>query len=397
MAETASQKLRILYDRNLLLGDKLFRRLGRARAIDGRNIRREDLANCDLLFVRSTCRIDGALLEGTPVRFVGSGVAGTDHLDFEALSRLGITVATAPGCNAESVADYVVAALLTFAERQQISWEKRTLGIVGVGHVGTIVKRFAEEALGMQTLCCDPPRKDAGDWQARDFVSYEELLRQADVITFHTPLTHEGPYKTCGLFSGPVVRQVKPGALLLNFARGPICDNALLTAMLTTGQLSEAAIDCWEGEPDYQPGLAMLASLTTPHIAGHAFEGKANGTWAVYKAACEFLERPVGRLPVYPDAPVSSLRLNCEDFSDQAILREAVKATCDIEADSARFRAAYSDTPAGRREAFDFQRKNYPLRRLFNATTLILSHPSASLVRKLEVLGFNVVVPPSEA
>ena len=395
MPSASDPKLRILYDRNLVLGNRLFHRLGRTRLCDGRTLTKADLAKCDLLFIRSTCRVDEALLAGTPVRFVGSGVAGIDHLDFPALKRLGITVASAPGCNAESVADYVVAALLTLSERQMYPLEGTTLGIVGVGHVGSIVKTFAEEALGMRTLCCDPPRQDAGDWQARDFVSYEELLARSDFITFHTPLIEEGPYKTRGLFSGPVVRKVKPGAVLLNFARGPVCDNALVATMLSTGLLSDAAIDCWEGEPDYAPELAMLAALTTPHIAGHAFEGKANGTWAVYQAACSFLGQESGACPKYPDAPVSSLVLNCDGFSDQAILREAVRATCDIEGDSARFRAAFSDEPARRKAAFDDLRRNYPLRRLFRATSLILRHSTPTLRHKLETLGFNLILPPS--
>ena len=255
-----SAPLRILYDRNLALGPRLFPRLGRARAIDGRALTRADLADCDLLFVRSTCRLGAPLLEGTPVRFVGSGVAGTDHIDFPALRALGIQVATAPGCNAESVADYVVAALLAIGERQGRDWAGATLGIVGVGHVGSVVKRFAEEALGMKTLCCDPPRKDDGDFRARGFVPLEDLLPEADAVTLHVPLNEDGPYRTRGLIAGPVARRFKPGAVLLNFARGPVCDDALVATMLEAGLLSDAAFDCWEGEPDYPPELARLAA-----------------------------------------------------------------------------------------------------------------------------------------
>lgn len=380
--------MNILYDRNMLLGNRLFSRLGKARAIDGRTLTQADLRDCDLLFVRSTCRLTADLLAGTPVRFIGSGVAGTDHIDFTALKTLGIPVVTAPGCNAESVADFVMAALLCIGERQQRTWAGATLGIVGVGHVGKIVKRFAEEVLGMKTLCCDPPRKDDGDWQARDFVSLDELLPQADVITFHTPLNLSGPYQTAGLYAGPRVRRTKPGAVLLNFARGPVCDNALLATMLSAGMLSDAAIDCWEGEPDYSADLAALAALATPHIAGHAYEGKADGTWAVYQAACDFLGVEPGNKPRYPVAPAAKLRIDCAGLTDEAILRTALRATCDIEGDTARFRAAYAQDAETRRANFDALRKNYPLRRLFGATTVTLLHPSETIERKLQALGF---------
>lgn len=384
--------LRILYDRNLALGARLFPRLGRARAIDGRALTHADLAACDLLFVRSTCRLDAALLEGTPVRFVGSGVAGTDHIDFAVLRALGIPVATAPGCNAESVADFVVAALLAIGARQGRDWAGATLGIVGVGHVGSIVKRFAEEALGMRTLCCDPPRKDDGDFRARDFVSLDELLPQADVVTLHTPLNDDGPYRTRGLIAGPTARRFKPGAVLLNFARGPICDDALVAAMLTAGLLSDAAIDCWEGEPDYPAALAALAATATPHIAGHAFEGRANGTLAVYQAACDFLGVEPGPMPRFPPAKPATLTLDCAGLPDAQALRQAVRVACDIEADTARFRAAYSDDAALRRARFDALRRDYPHRRLFGATKLRLRNASPALAAKFRALGFPVTL-----
>ncbi len=384
--------MKIVYDRNMPLGAELFSRLGKATAVEGRTLTAKELKKVDLLFLRSTTKINAELLEQTPVKFVGSGVVGTDHIDFAALRSRGIQVATAPGCNAESVADYVIAALLTLGEKQGRNWEGATLGIVGVGHVGSIVKRFAEEALGMKTLCCDPPRVDDGDFRARDFVSYETVLSQADVITFHTPLIEEGPYKTRGYFSGPIVRKVKPGAVLLNFARGPICDNALVATMVGAGLLSDAAMDCWEGEPDYSPELASVAALTTPHIAGHAYEGKAEGTWMVYEAACEFLDKDPGDKPAYPPAPVAKLKIDCTDKPDQAILREAVKATCDIEGDTKRFRQAYSDVAEERKARFDELRKNYPHRRHFDATTVTLVAPSPTIEAKLAALGFSVKV-----
>ena len=382
----------ILYDRNMVLGEELFPRLGKAKAIEGRSLTAKDLAKTDLLFIRSTCRVNEALLQNTPVRFIGSGVVGTDHIDFAATRARGIQVAAAPGCNAESVADYVIAALLVIGERQQRSWQGATLGIVGVGHVGRLVWKFAEQALGMKVIGCDPPRQEDGDFMARDFISYEQLLEQADVITFHVPLNKEGPHKTVGMFAGPIVRKVKPGAVLLNFARGPVCDNALVATMLGAGLLSDAAIDCWEGEPDYSPELAAVAALTTPHIAGHAYEGKANGTLQVYQAACAFLGKDPGDTPAFPPAEVAALTIDCTDKSDEAVMRIAVRATCDIEGDTARFRAAFDGNVDRRKANFDALRKNYPFRRLFSATTLTLLNPSPTIEAKLTALGFQVII-----
>ena len=382
--------MKILYDKNMVLGDELFARLGEATAIEGRTLKSEALTDVDLLFIRSTCRVNEALLSDTSLRFIGSGVVGTDHIDFNATRARNIQVVAAPGCNAESVANYVIAALLVIGERQKRSWQGATLGIVGVGHVGRLVWKFAEQALGMKVIGCDPPRQEQGDFAARDFISYESLIEQADVITFHVPLTPDGPHKTVGMFSGPIVRKVKPGAVLLNFARGPVCDNALVATMLGAGFLSDAAIDCWEGEPDYSPDLAAVAALTTPHIAGHAYEGKANGTIAVYQAACKFLGVEPGELPAFPPAPVPELEIDCAGKTDEAVMRIAVQATCDIEGDTARFRASFDSDVTKRKANFDALRKHYPFRRLFSATTLILQHASPELEQKLLSIGFQI-------
>ncbi|MEG1479530.1 MAG: 4-phosphoerythronate dehydrogenase [Kiritimatiellia bacterium] len=379
--------MNILYDRNMLLGKTLFSRLGDARPCDGRTLTPADLKGVDLLFVRSTCRLNRELLSGSDVRFVGSGVAGTDHIDFAALREMGIPVVSAPGCNAESVANYFVSALLALGERQNRDWKGVTLGIVGVGNVGKKVWKFAEEVLGMTVLGCDPPRKArADDRAAETFLPFEALLPQCDVLTFHTPLDAS----TRGLFSGKIVRETKPGAVLFNLARGPIVENELVATMLEAGLLSDAVIDCWEGEPDYSANLAQLAAITTPHIAGHSFEGRANGTVAVYRAACEFLAVAPGRTPAYAKAPVPELTIRCRGKSDTTIVRAVTKAVCDTEADSARFRAMYSEDPLQRRAAFDAQRKTYPLRRQFSATQVTLVNPSKTLPAKLMALGFRL-------
>ncbi len=381
--------MNILYDSNMLHGKTLFSRLGKAKPCAGRTLTNADLQETDLLFIRSTCKLTPELLRNTPVKFVGSGVAGTDHIDFDGLRPLRIKVESAPGCNAESVADWFISALLAIGERQHQTWAGKTLGIVGVGHVGKIVERFAKEALGMKCLLCDPPRQER-EFPPDKFITLDEMLPQCDVITFHTPLTYEGKYATAGLFSGARVRKLKPGAVLFNLARGPICDNALIATMLEMGLLSDAVIDCWEGEPDYAPELAAAAAIVSPHIAGHAYEGRADGTYQVYEAACHFLGESVGKKPAYPKAPHPKLAIDCTAKSDEAVLREVTKYCCDTEAETQRFRGAFSPNTEERRAAFDRLRKTVLHRRLFSATTLTLTNATPQLIRKLQVLGFSI-------
>ncbi|SUG65188.1 erythronate-4-phosphate dehydrogenase [Salmonella enterica subsp. enterica] len=172
-------------------------------------------------------------------------------------------------------------ALLMLAERDGFSLRDRTIGIVGVGNVGSRLQTRLE-ALGIRTLLCDPPRAARGD--EGDFRTLDELVQEADVLTFHTPLYKDGPYKTLHLADETLIRRLKPGAILINACRGPVVDNAALLARLNAGQPLSVVLDVWEGEPDLNVALLEAVDIGTSHIAGYTLEGKARGTTQVFEA-----------------------------------------------------------------------------------------------------------------
>lgn len=269
--------MKIVVDQNMPFGAEAFSTLGDVALRDGRAITAADVRDAELLICRSTTKVNAALLDGSHVRFVGSGVIGTDHLDIPYLAARGIKWVNAPGCNARSVANYVATALMVLGVSPAA---RPTVGIVGVGHVGTRVKEFVE-AMGFRTLLNDPPKRLG--------VPLADLLARSDIVTLHTPLTRDGAWPTFHLLGAEEFGLMKPGVVFFNCARGPVIDSGAFVAAKKAGHISKAVIDCWEGEPKVRADVMACADIATPHIAGHSFEGKVNGTAAVYRAACAFL------------------------------------------------------------------------------------------------------------
>jgi len=373
-----------------------FSTLGEITLIPGREICAADVRDADLLITRSTTQINAALLTGSALRFYGSGVIGVDHIDAELLERMGITWSAAPGCNAVSVGNYVTAALLWLGGRHGFELAGRTIGVIGAGNVGRQVRRFCA-ALGMRVLVNDPPRqRNPADLEARDFVSLEQILGESDVISCHVPLSREGVDRTFHLLGAAELARVREGVILINAARGEVVDTQALLEVI--GQrVAHAVIDCWEGEPDYSPALMARADLGTPHIAGHAYEGKVNGTALVYRAACDFLGVEAVYPFTLPAPPVPFIRTAAAGGgsgappplrSDEDVLRELVLKVYDIEGDSERLRAACCADGPARAAAFDRQRSAYPMRRQFESTQVEVEGASAALLAKIRGLGF---------
>ncbi len=385
----APAPLRVVCDANLPYAREAFGTLGEVTLCDGRAISPDLVRTADLLITRSTTRVDRALLEGSRLRFYGSAVIGTDHVDTAWLAAAGIPWSAAPGCNAESVAEYLTAAMLLMAHRRGRRLHGRTLGVVGVGQVG---RRVCAKglALGMRVLACDPPRqRDPADVAARTFVPLAELLAASDVVTLHVPLTRGGPDATWHLLDAAALARIKPGSLLINAARGEVLDTDALLAVLGT-RLDGAVCDTWEGEPNYRADLLARADLATPHVAGHSFEGKVNGTLYVYAAACRALGRTPAFQPVLPPPLVPAW--NCGPVpaggDPEDVLRPLVLAVCDIAADDRRFRATCGVEPSVRAQAFDQLRRTYPMRREFVATRVSFAGASTELRRTVADLGF---------
>ncbi len=363
-----------------------FERLGDVVVRPGREIDAADVREATLLATRSTTQVNRQLLDGSSVRFVGTATIGTDHLDTDYLESRGIAWCYSPGCNANSVGEYVTTALLCLSQRHGFQLEGKTIGVVGVGNVGTRVVEKAA-ALGMRILRNDPPRERA-ESGASLFVSLPTLLSEADVVTLHVPLTHEGEDRTFQMADASFFDAMKPGAVFVNAARGAVVNTDALLAAMDKGQVSNAAIDTWEGEPDYRLDLLPRVDLATPHTAGHSYEGKVMGTVMVYREACRFLGREDDwdPFPELPPPPVPEIALDAAGLTDEAALWHITRRVYDIETDDQRLRAGAS--PAEHAAAFDRLRSNYPMRREFRFTRVTVNNPRPSLMRKIGALGF---------
>ncbi len=374
--------MKIVADENMPLVAEFFGDFGEIVRRPGRSLGAADVAEADVLLVRSVTSVNAGLLAGSRVRFVGTATIGLDHLDLAWLQSAGITVASAPGCNARAVAEYVVAALLELALAQGFRPTEKTLGVVGLGNVGRQVAALGR-ALGFRVLACDP-FVQREEFEMRP---WPQLLDEVDILALHTPLTHGGPHPTHHLLNAAALARLRPGAILLNAGRGAVVDNAALSARLDRPGLS-AVLDVWEGEPRLDAALLAKLSFGTPHIAGYSLDGKWRGTQQVYRALCDFLGRPAthGYADFLP--PEKRMPLCLPDgLGEWEALAWAMRQAYDIARDDRELRAAqHSADPAA---AFDGLRKHYWPRREFMALRLScpLQHPARA---RLQALGFEV-------
>jgi erythronate-4-phosphate dehydrogenase len=376
--------MKIIVDENIPYGREAFSTLGEVVTRPGRAILPDDVRDAELLLVRSITKVNAALLEGSAVRFVATATIGEDHIDKAWLAAQGIGFSSAPGCNANSVGEYIVAALLYLAAKHGLTLEGMSLGVVGVGNVGSNVARKAA-ALGMTVVLNDPPRAEAtGDAKYRPL---DEILA-CDFITTHVPLTQEGAHRTVHLVDAEFLSRMKRGSFFLNTARGPICDNGALLDGLRRGHLRGAILDVWEGEPEVRLDVLDAVDIATPHIAGYSFDGKVNGTRQIYEAACSHLGVPadwsVDALLPEPEHPALHLEGHSGD------LKRAVDTVYPLLEDDARMRAIKEQAPESRAAYFDMLRKTYPRRREFQNTVVKLAKPDSGVVSRLRGIGFLV-------
>lgn len=381
--------MKIVADENVVFAREAFSTLGEVIFIPGRAMTRDNLKDASILVVRSVTKVNADLLDNTSVQFVGTVTAGTDHIDQDFLSKKGIGFTPAKGANANSVAEYIVTALLMMAIRMNLSLEKSSLGIVGVGNIGRLVQQKAQ-ALGMDVLVNDPPlRRETNDSQYRPL---EDLL-DADFLSLHVPLTHHGADRTFHLLDEHRIRQISPRTVVMNTSRGEVVDNKALFNAVTQKKLRPPILDVWEGEPNIHWGLLREAALGTPHVAGYSFDGKVQGTFQVYQDACRFFGRestwnPRNHLPI-PAVPLLKLQSAGPDL--QELMYRVATQVHDLPGDHARMLEILSLPPENRPSQFDQLRKHYPIRREFHQTTVDVPNKQAELGKTLDKLGFNVV------
>lgn len=319
--------------------------------VDGRNIPKEVLEDADGLVVRTRTQCNEALLGGArKLRFVGTATIGYDHIDQRWLASQGIAFTSAAGCNARAVLQWVAATLAHLAKRDGWSPQERTLGVVGVGHVGSLVADYAR-SWGFEVLCSDPPREQAeGLGKEEGFVPLEELLSRSDIVTLHTPLSYSGEYPTFHLADNNFLTLLHDGATLLNASRGEVADTS---ALLAHAHRLTLCIDTWEGEPDsISPKLLEVAEIATPHIAGYSAQGKANASAIVLRAMASTLGLKELK-DWYPEGVRPSLPrpISWEDMCAR------IDAHCHLVEESRRIKAHPED--------FEHRRNTYPLREEF--------------------------------
>lgn len=375
--------LKIIADENLAYPAELFSQFGNVTLVNGRNIINSSLKDADVLIVRSVTEVNELLLKGTNVKFVGTATIGTDHIDTEYLKSRKIEFASAPGCNSYAVAEYVLSAILYMAVKDKFRLKDKTIGVVGIGNVGSKVVRFCE-ALGMKVLKNDPPLYRAG--KLADSVPLNELLK-ADIITLHVPLTFEGEDRTYHLLNAETLDQLSENSILINTSRGSVIDEKALIHTIDKKSL-RVILDVWENEPAINKVLMSKVTLGTPHIAGYSLEGKVNGTIMVYEALAEYLKKEKNiniKLPLAPDN-----RFFYNHFSDlETNLNSIVQKIYNIENDHLNLFEIISLDENRIINHFDRLRKDYPLRREFNNYKIGLSEYDSKLSKLLTALRFN--------
>ena len=371
--------MQIFADENMPLVQQFFAELGDVTLFNGRNVTASQLEHADILLVRSVTQVNADLLAlNTKLRFVGTATIGTDHIDQHYLAQRNIPFSSAPGCNAQSVTEYVLSSLWCLAQKYQWDLSEKTLGIVGVGNIGSRLAR-ALQALNIKVLLCDP-------WLAEQqpgfaHTAFSQLCQQADIISFHTPLTSTGRWPTRHLLNADTLAQLKPDCAIINAARGAIVDNTALLADLQAAKQRRAVVlDVWEHEPDIMTALLPYVDIATAHIAGHSIEGKARGTEMLYQQCCQLLQRPLKQSLDRLLAVPAMEKLQISPNFGLPDVQNLARLLYDVRRDDALLRNYLHS------HGFDWLRKNYPPRREFSSLQL-----SGSLIPTfLPQLGFNL-------
>ena len=345
--------MNIIADENLAFTDYFFAEFGEITQKAGRTLSQRDVAQAQALLVRSVTKVNAELLNDSKVQFVGSATIGTDHLDTQFLDAQQIAWSNAAGCNAQAVAEYVITALLHVEPQLLHAKQNFTLGVIGLGNVGSRLVKMAK-LLDWQVIAYDPFVQLEGVQQ----VEFEQLLSQANAISIHVPLTKTGAYPTYHLIDAAAFAKMSADTILINSARGPVVAEGDLVADIQATN-RKVVLDVFEHEPEISADVLDLITLVTPHIAGYSLEGKARGTQMIYDAFCqkfgfEAYKRFESQLPL------CEAYFKAQDL--KATLAQHLSQIYDIGRDDANLRACVKDGKV-EQQAFDYLRKTYPLRR----------------------------------
>ena len=370
--------MKIIADVNIPFIAECLEGIGQVITVSGRDISPQMVKDADALLVRSITKVNGELLSGSSVKFVATATIGIDHIDTEYLRHNNIGFASAPGSNANSVAEYIVCGLLNIEKKYSKPLAGSPIGVIGVGNVGTKVAAKCQ-ALGMKVVLNDPPlARKTGEEKYRPL----EELYDCDFLTLHTPLTKTGEYKTYHLADEAFFDNLKNGATFINSSRGSVNDNNALKKAVKAGKFRGSILDVWENEPNIDCELLEAVDIATPHIAGYSYDGKIKGMIMVYEAMCRHFGLPIERNieEFLPEPDVKDI-----DATSLTML-DTVAAVYDITADDKDMRQILA-APDGEKGAFfDSLRKNYPCRREFQNT--LINCDDTQKLQKLAGIGF---------
>jgi len=370
--------LSILADENIPAVDRYFAGLGETRLVDGRQLKPEQLAGADVLLVRSVTRVNAALLADSPVQFVGTATSGVDHIDREYLAGAGVGFASAPGANANSVVEYVLAMIAAVDDTLERLMSGGSVGVVGYGAIGrSLVVRL--QRLGIQTRVYDPWLNQAAVPGA---VTLGDVLA-CDVVSLHPELTTQQPWPSFHLLGSDQLSTLHDGQLLINASRGEVVDTQALCRLLTGGKGPVTVLDVWEDEPDIGTELASQVRIGTAHIAGYSLDGKLAGTRMLRDALLAHLglERTTGG-DADADTPIIEVTGDC---SGPDLVRRLIQERYDIWQDHRLLRASLEEPEPA--VAFDRLRKEYRVRRELAGTTVSITGATDEQMALVRALG----------
>lgn len=379
--------MKILADENITDVVTSFAPYGEVRTIAGRAITREALHDIDALLVRSITKVDAALLENTPCRFVGTATSGIDHLDMDGLRAAGIAVGWAKGCNSNAVVDYVGSCLAQLSCRGSgllatKDWRECSVGIIGCGEIGGALARRMQQ-LGVSFRVYDP-FLPANHPFAERLTTLHEVLQQ-DIITLHVPLTMDGPWPTFHMLDARNLPAIPAHSILINAARGAVIDNRALLQWATERPSQCIVLDTWEHEPAVDLALLRRVQIGTPHIAGYSHEGKLQGTRMLLEQFCQHFGLP--QPTPQPDAEQRRTLIPVGGNSKEQ-LNHLLLDAYDVGADHAVMQTLlHHPAPA---QAFDNQRKHYPMRHEFSHFRVAAAALYPDVVPALQALGFRL-------
>ena len=375
--------MKILADENIPLVKEFFQSIGEVTTRPGRTMTSDDAHDASALLVRSVTNVNESLLKSSDVNFVGTCTIGVDHLDQQWLQSNHINFSSAPGCNANSVVEYVYAALCHL----NVNWLDKKFGIIGCGNVGGLLyKRLKLQ--GVDCYCFDPFLSLDNN---PDLTSLEEVL-SCDIISMHTPLTKTGEHPSFHLINLPQLQKLKTNAVLLNCGRGPVINNSHLLQFLNERNDVRVVLDVWEPEPGISLALLDKVALGSPHIAGYSYDGKLKGTEMIYQALCKHLNREPELLikDLVPALTSNHLKTNAVENTWEQV-KKLIAQVYSIADDDKRLRALAKRSRTDNENfsvGFDNLRKNYPTRREFH--NYQVDGADSKTVEWLRVLGFGV-------